>query len=115
MRRMVKNENRKRNLKKLEKHMEYFLILRKEHVMTMVKILRIWKAWPVSDAEINVYRFVIYTSWTIMCMEHNIIFLFQFAYSTSVVNSKIIDIVFMKPACLKLFLGIYSCWYIFLP
>jgi len=46
---MVKNENRKRNLKKLEKHMEYFLTLRKEHVMTMVKILRIWKAWPVSD------------------------------------------------------------------
>jgi len=75
MRQMVKNENRKRNLKKLEKHMEYFLTLRKEHVMTMVKILRIWKAWPVSDTEINVYRIVIYTSWTIMCIEYNIIFL----------------------------------------
>ena len=72
MHRIVKNENRKRNLKKLEKHMEYFLTLRKKHVMTMVKILRIWKAWPVSDTEINVYRIVIYTSWTIMCIEYNI-------------------------------------------
>jgi hypothetical protein len=68
MRQMVKNENRRRNLRKLEKHMEYCLTLRREHVMTMVKILRIWKAWPVSDTENYVYRIVICTSWTIMCV-----------------------------------------------
>jgi hypothetical protein len=59
---MVKNENRRRNLKRLEKHMEYCLTLRREHVMTMVKMLKIWKAWPVRDTEFNVYRIVIYIS-----------------------------------------------------
>jgi hypothetical protein len=41
---MGKKENRKRSLRKLEKLMEYSLTLRREHVMTMARILRIWKA-----------------------------------------------------------------------
>jgi hypothetical protein len=41
---MEKKENKKRSLRKLEKHMEYCLTLRREHVMIMAKILRIWMA-----------------------------------------------------------------------
>ena len=81
MHQMAKNENKRRNLKRLEKRMEYCLTLRREHVMTMVKMLKIWKEWPVRDTEFNVYRIVIYISWTIMCVVQIIVFMSELAYN----------------------------------